>query len=257
MGFVFPFFLTKIGIRNDAPRGVIPDSVIWAFYGGAAILILCVLYTTLKVKEWNPQDYARYNGETKVAQDEKKEESNWLTLLKKAPATFWRVGLVQFFCWAAFMYMWVYTNGAIADTCWGVDMQDAHASTVQEPQVGLYCESCPWCSRLLSRAVYPSSLRSVRFIPAHRLCLGRDVGHAVHLRYECSSGLWTYGCLPRTVQWNYLCAPDYSLTLWRRSAALGGFKPDQHDVCGRSLLGIGCVERTDDKGKQMILFHEL
>jgi transporter, major facilitator family len=25
--------------------------------------------------------------------------------------------------------MWVYTNGAIADTCWGVDMQDAHAST--------------------------------------------------------------------------------------------------------------------------------
>ena len=129
VGFVFPFFLTKIGIRNDAPRGVIPDSVIWAFYGGAAILILCVLYTTLKVKEWNPQDYARYNGETKVAQDEKEEESNWLTLLKKAPATFWRVGLVQFFCWAAFMYMWVYTNGAIADTCWGVDMQDAHAST--------------------------------------------------------------------------------------------------------------------------------
>ena len=43
VGFVFPFFLTKIGIRNDAPRGVIPDSVIWAFYGGAAILILCVL----------------------------------------------------------------------------------------------------------------------------------------------------------------------------------------------------------------------
>lgn len=129
VGFVFPFFLTKIGIRNDAPRGVIPDSVIWAFYGGAAILILCVLYTTLKVKEWNPQDYARYNGETKVAQDEKKEESNWLTLLKKAPATFWRVGLVQFFCWAAFMYMWVYANGTIADTCWGVDMQDAHAST--------------------------------------------------------------------------------------------------------------------------------
>ena len=129
VGFVFPFFLTKIGIRNDAPRGVIPDSVIWAFYGGAAILILCVLYTTLKVKEWNPQDYARYNGETKVAQDEKEEESNWLTLLKKAPATFWRVGLVQFFCWAAFMYMWVYANGTIADTCWGVDMQDAHAST--------------------------------------------------------------------------------------------------------------------------------
>ena len=52
MGFIFPFILTKIGIRNDAPKGVVPDSVIWAFYAGAAILILCVLYTTLKVKEW-------------------------------------------------------------------------------------------------------------------------------------------------------------------------------------------------------------
>jgi len=42
-----------------------------------------------------------------------------LTLLKKAPSTFWTVGLVQFFCWAAFLYMWTYTNGAIADTVWG------------------------------------------------------------------------------------------------------------------------------------------
>lgn len=31
---------------------------------------------------------------------------------------FWKVGLVQFFCWAAFMYMWTYTNGTIAETVW-------------------------------------------------------------------------------------------------------------------------------------------
>ena len=42
-----------------------------------------------------------------------------ITLLKNAPKTFWTVGVVQFFCWAAFLYMWTYTNGAIADTCWG------------------------------------------------------------------------------------------------------------------------------------------
>ena len=128
MGFIFPFILTKIGIRNDAPKGVVPDSVIWAFYAGAAILILCVLYTTLKVKEWSPEDYARYNGELVPKTSETKEKSDWLTLLKKAPSTFWRVGLVQFFCWAAFMYMWIYATGAIADTCWGVDMKAAHAT---------------------------------------------------------------------------------------------------------------------------------
>ena len=114
VGFVFPFFFTWIGISNVAEKGVVPDSVIWSFYIGAAILILCVIYTTLKVKEWNPTDYAEYNP----LSEEKEESANWLTLLKNAPSTFWKVGLVQFFCWAAFLYMWNYTTGALAETVW-------------------------------------------------------------------------------------------------------------------------------------------
>ena len=49
MGYVFPFILTWIGIKNVAEKGVVPDSVIWSFYIGAFILILCVIYTTLMV----------------------------------------------------------------------------------------------------------------------------------------------------------------------------------------------------------------
>ena len=115
IGYVFPFFFTAIGIANEAPKGVVPDSVIYSFYIGAAILILCVLYTTLTVKEWNPKEYAEYNERKPEAEEQK---AGWLTLLKNAPSMFWKVGLVQFFCWAAFMYMWTYTNGAIADTVW-------------------------------------------------------------------------------------------------------------------------------------------
>ena len=55
VGYVFPYLLTAIGISIKAPKGVIPDSVIYSFYAGAAILILCVLYTTLKVKEMPPK----------------------------------------------------------------------------------------------------------------------------------------------------------------------------------------------------------
>ena len=113
-GYLFPFIFTFIGISNVAEKGVIPDSVIWSFYIGAAILILCVIYTTLKVKEWNPKEYAEYNA----ASEAKEESANWITLLKNAPSTFWKVGLVQFFCWAAFLYMWNYTTGAIAETVW-------------------------------------------------------------------------------------------------------------------------------------------
>ena len=126
VGFVFPFFFTYIGLSNVAAAGTVPDSVIWSFYIGAAILILCVIYTSVKVKEWPPETYAEYNRlETPLHE----EKANMWQLLRRAPATFWTVGLVQFFCWAAFMYMWTYTTGSIADTCWGVDMQQQTATT--------------------------------------------------------------------------------------------------------------------------------
>lgn len=117
-GYLFPFIFTFLGISNVAPKGVVPDSVIWSFYVGAAILILCVIYTTLKVHEWNPKEYAEYNGVKQEVEDKEKDSANWLVLLKNAPSTFWKVGLVQFFCWAAFLYMWNYSTGAIAETVW-------------------------------------------------------------------------------------------------------------------------------------------
>lgn len=115
VGYLFPYIFTAVGIANEAPKGVIPDSVIYSFYIGAAILILCVLYTTCKVKEWNPEEYAEYN---EAKPEEEEQKASWIELLKHAPSMFWKVGLVQFFCWAAFMYMWTYTNGTIADTVW-------------------------------------------------------------------------------------------------------------------------------------------
>ena len=118
VGYLFPIFFTWIGIANTAPKGVIPPSVIWSFYCGAAILILCVLFTFFKVKEMNPQEYAAFHG-IDPAKAEQKPKEGLFKLLLHAPATFWTVGLVQFFCWAAFMYMWTYSNGAIAANCWG------------------------------------------------------------------------------------------------------------------------------------------
>lgn len=115
VGYVFPFFFTAIGIANTAPSGVIPDSVIYSFYIGAAILILCVIYTTAKVKEMPPKEYAEYHNLKEADNDSK---ANWIDLLKNAPSTFWKVGLVQFFSWFAFMYMWTYTNGTVAANCW-------------------------------------------------------------------------------------------------------------------------------------------
>ena len=117
-GYVFPFLFTFLGIKNVAEEGVVPDSVIWSFYIGAAIPILCVIYTTIKVKEWNPQQYAEYNGLTGDVEKKEAGKADWITLLKNAPSTFWKVGVVQFFCWAGFLYLWNYSTGAIAETVW-------------------------------------------------------------------------------------------------------------------------------------------
>ena len=121
VGYLFPIFFTWIGIANTAPEGVIPDSVKWSFYIGAAILILCVLYTFFAVKELNPQEYKAFHGLSEAPEEGKKEDVNFVKLLLHAPSTFWTVGLVQFFCWAAFMYMWTYTNGSVATQCFGWD----------------------------------------------------------------------------------------------------------------------------------------
>ena len=133
VGYLFPIFFTWIGIANTAPEGVIPDSVKWSFYAGAAILILCVLYTFMTVKELNPEEYAEFHGiSEKSDASDKSEEKGFVTLLKEAPSAFWTVGLVQFFCWAAFMYMWTYSNGAIATLCFGWDGVNAKDVAFQD-----------------------------------------------------------------------------------------------------------------------------
>ncbi len=129
VGYLFPYIFTALGVASVAAAGEIPDSVKWSFYIGAIILILCVIYTTATVKEMPPKEYAEYHG---IKEDEKEEKTNMLQLLIKAPKTFWTVGLVQFFCWAAFMYMWTYTNGAIAETAFGTPIVNGALDTASK-----------------------------------------------------------------------------------------------------------------------------
>lgn len=114
VGYVLPFVLALF--MSNAGEGVSPV-VKMSFYIGAAVLILCVIYTTWKVKEMPPKEYAEFHG-VDLQKKEEGPKPGMLKLLKEAPSTFWTVGLVQFFCWAAFLYMWTYTTGALNETIW-------------------------------------------------------------------------------------------------------------------------------------------
>ena len=130
VGYLFPIFFTWIGIANTAPEGVVPASVKWSFYVGAAILIVCVLYTFFAVKEMNPTEYARFHG-IKPTDAGTVGSSNGKSD-KRVIRSFVTVGLVQFFCWAAFMYMWTYSNGAIASLCFAWDGLDTASDAFQD-----------------------------------------------------------------------------------------------------------------------------
>lgn len=122
VGYIAPIVLAMF-LSNTAPSGEVPATVTWSFYLGAIVLLLCVIYTLIKVKEMPPHEYAAYHGLTdKVPEDGKKEKINMITLLVKAPKVFWTIGIVQFFCWAAFLYMWTYSTDAIASHAFGAPL---------------------------------------------------------------------------------------------------------------------------------------
>lgn len=58
-----PYMLTNwFGVANVAPEGVIPDSVKWSFYLGAAVFLVAVLWTVIKSKEYSPEEMATFEG---------------------------------------------------------------------------------------------------------------------------------------------------------------------------------------------------
>lgn len=112
---IFPFLLTLFGVSNTAAKGVVPNSVVWAFYIGAALLVLTSALTITKVKEYDPDTYALYHG---IADEDNEESESFVQLLKKAPKAFWTVSLVQLFCWFGFQYLWTYSTGTISANVW-------------------------------------------------------------------------------------------------------------------------------------------
>lgn len=49
-----PFVLAKFGVANTAGPGEVPDTVRYAFYFGGAVLLLSVLWTVLRTREYPP-----------------------------------------------------------------------------------------------------------------------------------------------------------------------------------------------------------
>lgn len=114
LGSFLPFMIAYIGIRNAPIEGeMVAPSVISSFYIGGALLLLTVLWTCYRVKEYPPKEFAEYNN---TQEDEPKQSI--LYALKNIPKSMIQLAVVQFFSWFALFMMWVYATDGIAENVW-------------------------------------------------------------------------------------------------------------------------------------------
>ncbi len=135
LGSILPFVLTNLlNISNTAPEGQVPPSVIWSFYIGGSALLLSVIWTVFKTKEYPPELYAEYKGiDTKAEIDPKyKGILGFFRLLKITPKTMLQLAIVQFFSWFAMYIMWVYTTPAVSQHVWGCEIGDSTSKAAQD-----------------------------------------------------------------------------------------------------------------------------
>ncbi|MBN2486267.1 MAG: SLC45 family MFS transporter [Bacteroidales bacterium] len=119
IGSALPFILTAAGVSNVDEPGRVAPSVIWSFYTGGSLLLISVLVTVLKTKEYPPKEFEEYNGIT--SEDKKQKESFW-KLLANMPKTMQQLAIVQLFSWFALYLMWVYSTTAISQHYFGVPL---------------------------------------------------------------------------------------------------------------------------------------
>lgn len=131
IGSALPFILTNvIGLSNIAEKGQVSDSVTWAFYIGATILLGSVLWTVFKTKEYPPEVYFANEGinpeavkqqrETDAKKSFSQKIKGFINLVIHMPKTMKQLAVVQFFSWFALFLMWVYTTPAIGQYIWDV-----------------------------------------------------------------------------------------------------------------------------------------
>ncbi|KFF14787.1 major facilitator transporter [Chryseobacterium soli] len=127
VGSYLPDWLTKLGISNVAQAGFVADNVIYAFYIGAGVLILSILYTIVTTKEYSPQEFASFENGKEIVE----EHSKFSDIFKdfaKIPLLMKKLGAVQFFSWFALFTMWVFTTSALATHHFGLSPQDTHSA---------------------------------------------------------------------------------------------------------------------------------
>lgn len=155
VGAVLPLIMTWFGVSDEAVPGQVSSHIAWSYYIGGAILLATVLVTAFKTKEYPPKEFAEYNGLAEV--EGPAEKTGFMTLLCNTPSAMIRLGITQFFSWAALFIMWTYLKPAITGsvTDGGVLLSEGATQTWVGVLNGVYpipaCIAALFMTKLASR----------------------------------------------------------------------------------------------------------
>ena len=166
VGAVLPLIMTWFGVSDEAVPGQVSSHIAWSYYIGGAILLATVLVTAFKTREYPPKEFAEYNG--LAVEEGPAEKTSFMTLLRNTPLAMVRLGITQFFSWAALFIMWTYLKPAITGsvTDGGVLLSEGATQTWVGVLNGVYpipaCIAALFMTKLASRfgnkPVYASCL---------------------------------------------------------------------------------------------------
>lgn len=157
IGAVLPLIMTWAGVSDEAVPGQVSSHIAWSYYIGGAILLATVLVTAFRTKEYPPKEFAEYNGIAEVNASESAEKPSFMTLIKNTPSAMIRIGVTQFFSWAALFIMWTYLKPAITGsvTAGGVLLTEGETQTWVGVLNGVYpipaCIAALFMTKLATR----------------------------------------------------------------------------------------------------------
>lgn len=165
IGAFLPLMMTWLGVPDEAAPGQVSRHIAYSYYAGGIILLLTVLVTSFKTKEYPPREFAEYNGldcepgkgdgaEVHSAGEDHPagegipqaagpdKKPGFLSLMRNIPKVMLQLGVVQFFSWAALFLMWTYLKpaitGVVTDPATGQVLSDGATQTWVGVLNGIY-----------------------------------------------------------------------------------------------------------------------
>ena len=128
-----PLLFSRMGVSGSTASGV-PLSVKYSFQVGAAVFLLCVLWTVVTTSEFPPEDAAAWDRARRGRGGLGPLLGEIAASIREMPPTMRQLAVVQLFTWLGLFCMWLFFVPATA----------RHVFGATDPQSALYTQGMEW-----------------------------------------------------------------------------------------------------------------